>query len=205
MSHGPSTFGTMITSSRSPMAPTSVVRSSRHQGLSRLLIRVHSGVSPRSTSRAIRTRPSRAASFLSAGIASSRLPSRMSASRASSGSFAAILGLLGSKKWITREGLTGISRSGAGAPRASGLKKSRGLRMAGLFVHQRARRRELARVELDHLDAARRRRLHAEVAERALVEVLLDDAQRAVGREREDVHRTDLDQLARECGFLGHR
>src|SRR6266404_3402212 len=129
MSHGPSTLGTIMTESRSPMPPTSVVMSSSAHGESRLLTRVQSGVSPKSTSRPICTRPSRAAIFLSAGIASSRLPRRMSAVRASSGSFANIFGLLGSKKWIIRDGRTGISVTGAGAPIASGLKKSRGLRI----------------------------------------------------------------------------
>ena len=33
-----------------------------------------------------------------------------------SGSFAAIFSLDGSKKWIIREGVTGISSSGSGAP-----------------------------------------------------------------------------------------
>ena len=55
----------------------------------------------------------------------------MSACFARSGSFAAIFSFDGSKKWIMRDGLTGISRTGSGAPMASGLKKSRGLRMTG--------------------------------------------------------------------------
>src|SRR5262245_29928683 len=130
MSQGPSTFGIIMTSRRLPMAPTREVMSSRHHGLSRLFTRVQSGVPPRSISRPIRIRPSRAASFLSAGMASSRLPSRMSACFAMSGSFAAIFSLEGSKKWMQREGLTGISRTGSGAPMASGFRKSRGLRMA---------------------------------------------------------------------------
>ena len=65
----------------------------------------------------------------------------MSAWRARSGSFAAILGLLGSKKWMTRDGAIGISRTGSGAPSARGLKKSRGLRIAA-SVHHSAGRRE---------------------------------------------------------------
>ena len=44
----------------------------------------------------------------------------MSARAAMSGTLAAIFSLLGSKKWIIRDGLTGISRTGSGAPRASG-------------------------------------------------------------------------------------
>src|SRR6185437_16211916 len=47
---------------------------------------------------------------------------------AMSGTFATIFSLEKSRKWIIREGLKGISRAGSGAPIASGLKKSRGLR-----------------------------------------------------------------------------
>src|SRR4051812_21719656 len=131
MSHGPSTFGTMITSSRSPISPTSRSRSSSTHGESSAFTRAHSAASPRSTSRPMRTSPSRAASLRSTGTASSRLPSRMSACRATSGSFAAIFSLLGSKKWIIRDGVTGNSSNGSGAPAASGLPKARGLRMPG--------------------------------------------------------------------------
>ena len=53
----------------------------------------------------------------------------MSVVRAMSGSFAAIFSFDGSKKWIIRDGVTGISSSGSGAPWARGLAKSRGLRM----------------------------------------------------------------------------
>jgi hypothetical protein len=59
----------------------------------------------------------------------------MSVWRAISGTFATIFGLLGSKKWMTRDGLTGISVTGAGAPSASGLPKSRGLRIASPQLH----------------------------------------------------------------------
>ena len=45
-----------------------------------------------------------------------------------SGSFATIFSFCGGKKWMTRLGRNGISRSGSGAPTASGLKKSLGLR-----------------------------------------------------------------------------
>ena len=48
---------------------------------------------------------------------------------AMSGTLATIFGFDAGKKWITREGRTGISRTGSGAPRASGRKKSFGLRM----------------------------------------------------------------------------
>src|SRR5688572_16701425 len=130
MSQAPSTLGIITTSRRLPMAPTSVERSSRHQGESRLLTRVHSGVPPRSTSRPIVARPSRAAIFRSPGMASSRFPRRMSVFFATSGSFAAIFSFDGSKKWMHRDGLTGISRSGSGAPSASDLKNDRGFRIA---------------------------------------------------------------------------
>ena len=46
-----------------------------------------------------------------------------------SGIFEAIFALLGSKKWMARLGRAGISRSGVGAPTASGAKKSLALRM----------------------------------------------------------------------------
>src|ERR671919_1448395 len=129
MSQAPSTLGTMMTSSRSPISAISRVTSSRTQGLSRLFTRVHSAVSPRSPSRATRISPSRAASLRSTGIASSRLPSSTSVCRPMSGAFAAIFSFEKSRKWIIREGVTGISRSGSGASTASGLKKSRGLRI----------------------------------------------------------------------------
>src|SRR5215216_94643 len=129
MSQGPSTLGTMTTSIRSPISPTIWVRSSRIQGLSSAFTRVHRAVSPRSISRPTRISPSRAASLRSTGTASSRLPSRMSTFVASSGAFATIRSFEKSRKWIIREGLNGISRSGSGAPMASGLKKSLGLRM----------------------------------------------------------------------------
>jgi hypothetical protein len=62
-------------------------------------------------------------------MASSRLPRSTSTFVAMLGAFAAIFGLLGSKKWIIRDGRNGISRGGSGAPIAMGLKKSLGLRM----------------------------------------------------------------------------
>src|SRR5919108_6143557 len=129
MSQSPSTFGTMTTSSRSPIAATSWVRSSSIQGLSSALTRVQSCVSPSSISEPTRIRPSRAASLRSTGIASSRLPSRMSTCGAMSGAFATIFSFEKSRKWIIREGRTGTSRSGSGAPIASALKKSLGLRI----------------------------------------------------------------------------
>src|SRR5919107_691871 len=129
MSQAPSTFGTITTSSRSPISPTTCVRSSSTHGDSKALTRVHRAVWPRSMSRPTRIRPSRAASLRSTGTASSRLPSRMSVFVAMSGALATIFSLEKSRKWIIRDGLTGISASGSGAPMARGLKKSRGLRM----------------------------------------------------------------------------
>src|SRR5581483_3120453 len=144
MSHGPSTFGTMITSSRSPISATSVVRSSSTHGDSRLFTRVHSCVSPSSISLPTFTRPARAASLRSTGTASSRLPSRMSTVGAMSGTLATIFSLEKSRKWIMREGLNGISSTGAGAPMASGLAKSRGFRIGGTLGRLGARGGALA-------------------------------------------------------------
>src|SRR5215216_3179970 len=134
MSHGPSTFGTITTSSRSPISVTTWVRSSSTQGDSSALTRVHSAVCPRSISRPTVIRPSRAASLRSTGTASSRLPSRMSVFVAMSAALATIFSLEKSRKWIIRDGLKGISASGSGAPMARGLKKSRGLRMRRLNI-----------------------------------------------------------------------
>src|SRR3712207_2289260 len=53
----------------------------------------------------------------------------MSTFGAMSGTLATIFSFEKSRKWIIRDGLKGISRTGAGASMASGLKKSRGLRM----------------------------------------------------------------------------
>src|SRR3954447_18479911 len=137
MSSAPCTLGTMTTSSLSPISVTRVVRSSRTQGLSRALTRVHSWVGPKSVSRAMSTRPCRAASLLSALIASSRLPSRTSGPPFPGptiwGTFAAILALDGSKKWIARLGRAGISRSGSGAPTARGREKALAERMRGAY------------------------------------------------------------------------
>ena len=52
----------------------------------------------------------------------------MSTVGTTSGSLATTLPMCGGKKWMTRLGGNGISRSGAGAPTASGLKKSLALR-----------------------------------------------------------------------------
>jgi len=52
-----------------------------------------------------------------------------------------------------------------------------------------------AAVQLHHAHAARRRRLHAQVAQNALIEILLDDRRLAVAVRAEDVDRADLRQL----------
>ena len=123
MSQAPSTLGSMITSSLSPIAATSSVMSSSTQGELSALMRVHSPVEPKSVALAIAMKPSRAAFLASAGIASSRLPSTTSTSRASCGTLAVTFSICGGTKWIMRSSRTGNSRMGAGAPAASGLKK----------------------------------------------------------------------------------
>ena len=52
----------------------------------------------------------------------------MSVCLAISGALATIFSFEKSRKWIIREGLTGISVNGCGAPIASGCPKSRGFR-----------------------------------------------------------------------------
>ena len=126
MSHGPSTFGSIITSSLLPTAETIWVMSSSAQGELSALMRVHSPVAPKSLACAMSMKPARAASLASAGIASSRLPSTTSTSRISSGTLARIFSMCGGTKWIMRSSRTGSSRKGAGAPIASGLKNWRG-------------------------------------------------------------------------------
>ena len=130
MSHGPVTLGNMITSRRSPSAAVSSIRSSSTQGLSRLFTRVHSAVSPRSPLWPTSISPARASSFLSEGTASSRLPTSTSTWAAMLATRARMRSLEGSKKCSIRVGVTGISSGGVGAPRASGLRHSRGVRVA---------------------------------------------------------------------------
>src|SRR3954447_25836920 len=60
-----------------------------------------------------------------------------------SGSRASIFALEGSKKWIIRDGVTGISRTGSGAPMASGAKWERGLRIPFIMAARRPGRRRL--------------------------------------------------------------
>ena len=116
----------MITSSLSPTAPTISTTSSSSQGELSALTRVHMPVAPKSLAFAIAMKPARAACLASAGIASSRLPSTTSTSAISSGTLARSFSMCGGTKWIMRSSFTGSSRSGAGAPIASGLKKLRG-------------------------------------------------------------------------------
>src|SRR5688572_28139937 len=137
MSSGPSTFGIMITSSAAPASSTAAVRSSRPHGESRLLTRVQNWVSPNATFSATSTSPARAASLSAAGTPSSRLARSTSTVGARSGSLARIFSLWAGKKWIARLGRTGISRTGAGAPTASGLKKSLGERTPQRYVPPR--------------------------------------------------------------------
>src|SRR5215831_4041713 len=126
MSHAPSTLGSMTTSSFSPTAPTISITSSSIHGELRALIRVHRPVVPKSFAFAMAMKPARAACLASAGIASSKLPSTTSTSAISSGTLARNFSICGGTKWIMRSSLTGSSRSGVGAPTASGLKKLRG-------------------------------------------------------------------------------
>ena len=130
MSHGPSTFGSMTTSSFDPTAATISSMSSRSHGELSALTRVHRPVAPKSLAWAMAMKPARAAVLASAGIASSRLPSTTSTCAISSGTLARTFSMCGGTKWIMRSSLTGRSRSGAGAPIASGLKKLRGSFMA---------------------------------------------------------------------------
>src|SRR2546425_3446226 len=53
-------------------------------------------------------------------------------------------------------------------------------------------------VQLDDAHTAGRGRLHAQLAEHALIEVLLGDRCGAVGRLREDVYGADLSELLRQ-------
>ena len=124
MSSGPSTFGIMMTSSLSPISVTAVTRSSRHHGESSEFTRVHSCVSLGFHALPTSTSPARAASLSVDGTPSSRLARRTSTVGAMSGTLATILAFEGGKKWMTRDGRRGISRTGSGAPTASGRKKS---------------------------------------------------------------------------------
>ena len=78
MSQGPSTFGSMMTSSLAPAAGTISRMSSSAQGELRALMRVHRPVWPKSLALAMSMKPRRAATLASAGMASSRLPSTTS-------------------------------------------------------------------------------------------------------------------------------
>ena len=78
MSQGPSTLGSMMTSSLAPAAGTISRMSSSAQGELSALMRVHSPVWPKSCAFAMAMKPRRAAFLASAGMASSRLPSTTS-------------------------------------------------------------------------------------------------------------------------------
>ena len=110
MSHGPSTFGSMTTSSLAPTSATISRMSSSAQGEFSALMRVHSPVPPKSFAFAISMKPRRAATLASAGIASSRLPSTTSTCGISSGILARIFSLCGGTKWIMRSSRTGSWR-----------------------------------------------------------------------------------------------
>ena len=114
----------MITSSLSPTSVTAVVMSSRPHGESIEFTRVQSWVSGALKFLPTSTRPARAASLSAAGTPSSRLASSTSTLVAMSGTLATIFGFDAGKKWIIRDGRTGISRGGSGAPTANGRKKS---------------------------------------------------------------------------------
>ena len=82
----------------------------------------------------ISTSPARAASLSAAGTPSSRLASSTSTVGAIVGTLATIFGFDAGRKWIIRDGRTGISRTGSGAPTASGRKKSFGGRTPAGYV-----------------------------------------------------------------------
>ena len=125
-SHGPSTLGSITTSSLSPISPTIRVMSSRNQGEFSALTRTQSPVAPKSRARAIWMKPSRASALASIGIASSRFPSTTSTWAASSPTLARTFALCGGTKWIMRSNRAGSSTNGRGAPIASGSRNLRG-------------------------------------------------------------------------------
>src|SRR5690606_34028616 len=196
MSSGPSTFGIMMTSSLSPTSVTAAIMSSRCHGESSALTRVHSWVSPGSHARATSSSPSRAFSLSLAGMPSSRLARSTSTLGAISGTFATIFSFEGGKKWITRAGRAGISRTGSGAPTASGRTKSLGERItgplgsgAGSGVGDHAPGDDL---QAQRLVGALEDRQHAGVDEVAADVVLLGVAHAAV-----DLHGLAGDPLGR--------
>ena len=124
-----------MTSSASPASVTAAVRSSSPHGESSELTRVQNWVPPKSAVLADLDQPGPGGLLVGGGHAvlevgrAARRPCG-----AMSGTLATILGLEAGKKWIIRDGRTGISRSGSGAPTASGRKKSLGLRIAPRLV-----------------------------------------------------------------------
>src|SRR4051794_17355861 len=126
-------------------------------------------------------------------MASSRLPSSTSAFVARSGSLPTIFSLLGSKKWIIREGVTGISVTGSGAPTARGLRKSRGVLIGpGILGERRVRGRGDLGVEiaLHHLQGG-------------LGEVLVDVADGIAGDDHAEVAQVGVERRV-EDALLGH-
>ena len=77
-------------------------------------------------------------------------------------------------------------------------------RRAGCPPALAADQRGAVLVELDHADGSVRRGVEAQLAEHALVEVVLDDLDAASFR-REDVDRADLLELARQLGVVARR
>ena len=132
MSHGPSTLGSMTTSSLAPTAGTISSTSSSAHGELSALMRVHSPVSPQSWAWAMAMNPERAATLASAGTASSRLPSTTSTWAISSPARARIFSTCGGTKWIMRSSRTGSCRKGSGAPMARGVKCLAGVRFIGV-------------------------------------------------------------------------
>ena len=122
----------MITSSRSPTSVTAATRSSSPHGESSELTRVHSWVSGVVPGLADLDQPGAGVLLLGRRhgvleVGQQHVDGRRDASapwRPSSGCDAG-------RKWITRDGRNGISRTGSGAPIASGRKKSFGGRTHG--------------------------------------------------------------------------
>ena len=121
MSQAPSTLGSMMTSSLLPIAATISVMSSSAQGELSALMRVHSPVAPNSIALAMAMKPL-ARRLLGVGgngvleIAEHHVDLRGRARAPWRVTFS----MCGGTKWIMRSSRTGSSRSGAGAPIASG-------------------------------------------------------------------------------------
>ena len=124
---GPSTFGSMMTSSLLPTAPTISVMSSSAQGELSALMRVHSPVAPKSIAFAICDEAfARGLLGVDRNGVLEIAEHDVDLARPGPGTLARTFSLCGGTKWIMRSSRTGSSRSGAGAPMASGAKKWRG-------------------------------------------------------------------------------